>query len=218
MGNSAGQLIQTASQQPGTSQQDPAQARKPRRSLEKQYARAARERRIKQEVSNYRNPPKQEDVWICEFCEYESIFGEPPKALIQQYEAKDRRERKRVAEKRRLLEKAKMKGRKGKKGSKNAAKNPSAAAQPQQATQKGRHDLQPVDNLRVQNRGTPNEEYVLDNYDEEDPIVVPTPTMPPQPPSKMPQPVTQTLNQSLRPPSGSGAVGAPSNIDRRIPV
>jgi hypothetical protein len=59
---------------------------------------------------------------MCEFCEYEAIFGEPPRALIRQYEIKDRKERRRLAEKRRLLEKAKMKGRKGKKATKNAAK------------------------------------------------------------------------------------------------
>lgn len=59
---------------------------------------------------------------MCEFCEYEAIFGEPPRALIRQYEIKDRKERRRLAEKRRLLEKAKMKGRKGKKATKNASK------------------------------------------------------------------------------------------------
>lgn len=201
--------------QPGVNQQAPQQARKPRRPLAKQYAIAARESRLRQEYSNYHHPPKQEDVWICEFCEYESIFGTPPKALIQQYEAKDRRERKRLAEKRRLLEKAKMKGRKGKKGSKNAAKNSGAATQPHQAAQKQRYDEQPVDNLPIQNHGTRNEEYVLDDYDE-DPIAMPT--LPPQTPSKIPQPITQTRNQSLRPPSGSGTVGSPSTVDRRIQV
>ena len=69
-----------------------------------------------------------EDVWICEFCEYESIFGVQPTALIRQYEVKDRRERRRLAEKRRLLEKAKMKGRKGKKATKGQAKAAAAAA------------------------------------------------------------------------------------------
>jgi hypothetical protein len=55
-------------------------------------------------------------MWICEFCEYEDIFGVPPVAMIRRYEIKDRQERKKAAERRRLLEKAKMKGRKGKKG------------------------------------------------------------------------------------------------------
>ena len=213
--NIAGQPGETASHQPVVNQQASQQTRKPRRPLAKQYAVAARDRRLRQEYSNYHHPPKQEDVWICEFCEYESIFGTPPKALIQQYEAKDRRERKRLAEKRRLLEKAKMKGRKGKKGSKNAAKNSGAAMQPHQTAQKQRYDDQPVDNLPTQNHGTQNEEYVLDDYDE-DPIAMPT--LPPQTPSKIPQPITQTRNQSLRPPSGSGTVGSPSTVDRRIQV
>lgn len=208
-----GQLGDAASAQPGIDQQAPPQVSKPRRPLAKQYAIAARERRRKQEYSNYYHPPKQEDIWICEFCEYESIFGTPPTALIQQYEGKDRRERIRLAEKRRLLEKAKMKGRKGKKGSKNAAKNSVPATQPQQAAPKGRYDLQPVENLRVQNQGTANEEYVVDDYDND-----PLPTLPLPTPSQIPQPVAQTRIQSLRPPSGSGSVGAPSTIDRRIPV
>ncbi|CAZ79492.1 unnamed protein product [Tuber melanosporum] len=59
------------------------------------------------------------EIWICEFCEYESIFGEAPEALMRQYEIKDRKERRKLAEKRRLLEKAKQKGKKnsGKNGS-----------------------------------------------------------------------------------------------------
>ncbi|CUS08384.1 unnamed protein product [Tuber aestivum] len=59
------------------------------------------------------------EVWICEFCEYESIFGEAPEALMRQYEIKDRKERRKLAEKRRLLERAKQKGKKnsGKNGS-----------------------------------------------------------------------------------------------------
>ncbi|KAF1361588.1 hypothetical protein EJ07DRAFT_109881 [Lizonia empirigonia] len=101
--------------------QPPQQApppRKPRRSASKLYAYAARKRRTQQEYANFHNPPSQ--PWICEFCEYEDIFGRPPEALIRQYEMKDRKERRRLAEKRRLLEKARMKGRKGKKASKKA--------------------------------------------------------------------------------------------------
>ncbi|KAF2846764.1 hypothetical protein T440DRAFT_223009 [Plenodomus tracheiphilus IPT5] len=95
--------------------------RKPRRSAAKLYEHAARKRQIQQEYANIHNPPSQ--PWICEFCEYEDIFGHPPRALIRQYEIKDRKERKRLAEKRRLLEKARMKGRKGKKASKKAQNN-----------------------------------------------------------------------------------------------
>ena len=56
------------------------------------------------------NPPGE--IWICEFCEYESIFGERPEALMRQYDIKERRERRRLREKQRLLDKAKQKGKK----------------------------------------------------------------------------------------------------------
>ena len=96
---------------------------KPRRKPSKVYAQAARKRRMEQQAANLHGKLSKEDVWVCEFCEYESIFGEAPAALVRQYEVKDRKERRRLAEKRRLLEKARMKGRKGKKASKNQNKS-----------------------------------------------------------------------------------------------
>jgi hypothetical protein len=131
---------------------------KPRsRRTGKEYALAAQERRLQQLENNYRNPPQSSDeIWICEFCEYESIFGHPPEALMRQYEIKDRRERRRLAEKRRLLEKAKMRGRKGKKGNKSSAKYPAS-------TQQHHHyhgDQAPTDS------GDPDDEYGPD-MDEE---------------------------------------------------
>lgn len=130
---------QAAKQGPATSQpaagaqrdsapQQPAPAKKNRRRTGKEYLVAARHRREQQEYQNYHNPVPPENEWICEFCEYERIFGTPPEALIKQYEIKDRKLRKQEAERRRLLEKAKMKGRKGKKGNKT---NPKAAPAPQ---------------------------------------------------------------------------------------
>ncbi|KAF2681694.1 hypothetical protein K458DRAFT_77707 [Lentithecium fluviatile CBS 122367] len=115
--------VRSAPPQPNAAsgQQQQAQSRRPRRSASKLYALAAKRRRAQQEYTNYHNPP--ETPWICEFCEYEDIFGTPPLALIRQYEIKDRKERKRAAEKRRLLEKARMKGRKGKKTSKKNQNN-----------------------------------------------------------------------------------------------
>ncbi|KAI1098010.1 hypothetical protein F4804DRAFT_141737 [Jackrogersella minutella] len=89
---------------------------------------AAKQRRRETEFQNFQHPPAVEDIWICEFCEYERIFGRAPEALIRQYEIKDRRRRRDEAERRRLLEKAKMKSRKGKKASKTAPKNSMAAA------------------------------------------------------------------------------------------
>ncbi|KAI0097194.1 hypothetical protein GGR51DRAFT_553239 [Nemania sp. FL0031] len=87
---------------------------------------AARQRRRETEYQNIHHPPAPEDYYLCEFCEYELIFGHAPEALIRQYEIKDRRRRREEAERRRLLEKAKMKSRKGKKANNNnkmAARN-----------------------------------------------------------------------------------------------
>ncbi|KAI9814329.1 MAG: hypothetical protein M1832_005909 [Thelocarpon impressellum] len=141
-------------------QQAPQQPKKSRaRRSGKEYALAARQRRLQQEYSNYHHPPAREDIWICEFCEYESIFGSPPEALMRQYEIKDQRERRRLAEKRRLLEKAKLKGRKGKKS--KAAKNAAAAASAQQQQQ------QPADATQMQSQGTQSDELADDGYDED---------------------------------------------------
>ncbi|KAL9130425.1 MAG: hypothetical protein Q9217_001392 [Psora testacea] len=206
------QGTQGTSQAPSGSAQAPQQSRKPRRPLSKQYAMAARDRRLRQNYNNFHHPPKEEDVWICEYCEYESIFGRPPEALIRQYEIKDRRERRRLAEKRRLLEKAKMKGRKGKKGNKNN-KNANAVTQVQQPNQKQRYDQQPTDELPMDQQGMQSDDYVLDDYDE-DPVT--TPSLPPQAPSRIPQPVTQNPTHSLRPPSGTGGVRQGSGPGRAI--
>lgn len=78
-------------------------------------------------------PNSNGETWICEFCEYESIFGEPPEALMRQYDIKDRKERRRLANQRRLLEKAKQKARKGRTSSKqksNAQSSNNNAAPP----------------------------------------------------------------------------------------
>jgi hypothetical protein len=129
-------------QQPPAGQQPPAQAPKPkpRRPASKEYALAARQRKLQQEYTNYHHRPTGDNLWICEFCEYEDIFGVPPYAMIRWYEEKDRAERKKAAEKRRLLEKAKMKGRKGKKGTKGGKNNNAAAAPPASNGGNGAYD------------------------------------------------------------------------------
>ncbi|KAK5941941.1 hypothetical protein PMZ80_005892 [Knufia obscura] len=152
----------------------PQQKQRPRRRKGDVYALAARQRKLQQEYTNLQHPPSHEDIWICEFCEYESIFGSPPHALVRQYEIKDRRERKRLAEKRRLLEKAKLKGRKGKKQSKNAAKAANTAAQ--QPINNQNYDQQPLDQM---------DDYLDEGYDD-DPIPMPEP--PPQTPAKQAMP------------------------------
>ncbi|KAF2646215.1 hypothetical protein P280DRAFT_4606 [Massarina eburnea CBS 473.64] len=124
---------------PPPSQQAPPPP-KPRRSPSKMYAIAARKRRQNQEYVNAQNPPNP--AWICEFCEYEDIFGHPPAALIRMYEKKDLAERRRLAEKRRLLAKARMKGRKGKKQNK---KQNNANNQQTQNAPPGGYEKRPED-------------------------------------------------------------------------
>ncbi|WEW55971.1 hypothetical protein PRK78_001406 [Emydomyces testavorans] len=183
MTSQADQQSQAASQHPSQPAQPPPQGKKPRRSARSLYAFAARQRRIQQQYTNLHHPPSIEDIWICEFCEYESIFGRPPEALIRQYEIKDRKERKRLAEKRRLLEKAKMKGRKGKKATKNAAKN----AAPSQTPYQQNYDRQAMPEQAVEGHGNPEEDYMGimagDEYDE------PAPPPPHLPSSSVNQPL-----------------------------
>lgn len=160
----AGAAGQKPVQQQGqNAQQGAQQSKKPRRKPGREYALAARQRRLQQEYTNFHHPPNREDIWICEFCEYESIFGSPPEALVRQYEIKDRKERKRMAEKRRLLEKARMKGRKGKKGGKAAAKNNGNANQQTQNPPSNQKYDQPLDNGQLDNQG---EEYYDDEFDD----------------------------------------------------
>lgn len=137
--------------------------RKKKRSPGSVYALAARQRRIQQQYTNIHHPPRLEDIWICEFCEYESIFGRPPEALIRQYEMKDRKERKRLAEKKRLLEKAKMKGRKTKKATKNASKH---APGHQGGYQPG-YDRASVDHSSAAGSGLHDDESLGHEYDDE---------------------------------------------------
>ncbi|KAI9047041.1 hypothetical protein LZ554_009115 [Drepanopeziza brunnea f. sp. 'monogermtubi'] len=165
----------SAKQGPAASQHAPngqkqAPPKKNRRRTGKEYLVAARQRRHQQELQNYHHPPSPQEIWICEFCEYERIFGTPPEALIRQYEIKDRRVRKQEAERRRLLEKAKMKGRKGKKGNK-AAPKATAPAQDQQAQHQ-----QPA----AMNQ---SEEYYEDEYEDEYAQDDPPPPSPVAPPS-----------------------------------
>lgn len=163
----------------GTPAANPGQ--RPKRSRDSIYALAARRRKIQQHYANIHNPPSPEEFWMCEFCEYEAIFGEPPRALIRQYEIKDRKERRRLAEKRRLLEKAKMKGRKGKKATKNAAKQ-AGTQQPAQHNHGPEHA--PMD--------PPHPEDYVGEYEDD---------APPMPTSAPPLPQT-TANR--------GPVGAPN--------
>ncbi|KAK4982624.1 hypothetical protein LTR50_007657 [Elasticomyces elasticus] len=161
----------TAAPPPVQPAPQPARPRR-RRRPSKEFERADRTRRMQQEYTNLNNYHKntfKENLYICEFCEYEDIFGTPPRALIRQYEIKDRQERKKAAEKRRLLEKAKAKNRKGKKGGKN---NKNAAAQPPPTPANARYD-QTLDNMPPP-PDVQGDDYLDDDYDDE--IYEPEPT------------------------------------------
>ncbi|KHN98854.1 uncharacterized protein MAM_03316 [Metarhizium album ARSEF 1941] len=101
--------------QGATSRQASQSFRRTRPQLDRELKMAARHRRQIAAEKFEENPPKPEDMWICEFCEYERIFGQPPKVLIRAFEIKDRRHRREEADRKRLLEKAKAKSRKSKK-------------------------------------------------------------------------------------------------------
>lgn len=165
-----GQQMQRPAAPQGTQQLPPGHlpppehAPRPRRSAAREYALAARKRKAEQRYNNQMNPPKKEDRWICEFCEYEMYFDHPPVALTRQYEVKDRREKKRSAEKRRLLEKAKAKGRKGKKGKGNVKSSSANATHPSHMPAT-KNDPQ-YENVLPQNTEYQGDEFFDDGYDE----------------------------------------------------
>ena len=134
-----GHAAQTSQQAIPANANANAAGKKPRRRRGDVYALAARQRKLQQEYANIQHAPAPEDIWICEFCEYESIFGQPPHALIRQYEIKDRKERRRLAEKKRLLDKARRRGKKAAKSTKNNKNNNRATNQQQD------YDAQPLD-------------------------------------------------------------------------
>jgi hypothetical protein len=182
-------------------------SRKPRRSAGKEYALAARQRKLKQEYNNYRNPPRREDIYICMFCEYTDIFGTPPLALIRQYEEKDRRERLHLQEKRRLLEKAKEQAKKGKKGGKSSARKANNAAA-------HAHNQQQTADQASMQQGAQSDEYFDDDYDDE-----PLPHLVEQPPSQKTTASGHTLptHESRQPTLGieSAAKGGGKAVNAR---
>lgn len=141
VGRSTGQSVSTQSSQnlptaphpsPSVPQGSPSKqvskhlagsTRKSRGHVERELVIAARHRRQIATENYYHSLLDSAEIWICEFCEYERIFGEPPRTLIRDYEIKDRRHRQEEADRKRLLEKAKAKSRKGKRNNKASAKN-----------------------------------------------------------------------------------------------
>ena len=115
--------------------QDLLDKKKAQRLERREMKRAEAQRRRKAQADYRAKPPPPEDDWICEFCEYESIFGKRPKALIRQYEHKELMIRRKDEERRRMLEKAKARGRKGKKAGKGGAKSAALPNQSQDGSQ-----------------------------------------------------------------------------------
>ncbi|KAJ4263791.1 hypothetical protein NW762_005824 [Fusarium torreyae] len=112
-----------------------------KRRLDKSLETAARRRREVATEARRANPQEAKDGWVCEFCEYEDIFGEPPRALIRKYEIKDRRRRQEEVDRKRLLEKAKAKSRKGRKSGKPPARGGTATTQNPAQEQAAASDL-----------------------------------------------------------------------------
>ncbi|KAK4211382.1 hypothetical protein QBC37DRAFT_13487 [Rhypophila decipiens] len=133
-----------------------------RRTLARECDAAARARRRQTLLNNRRHPPKPEEVWICHFCEYESIFGQPPYALIRQYEIKDRKQRQLEQQRKAQWERLKKGKHKGKKNSKLPAKNNDAVHE--SAESHGSVDAPSGGMNSNYSQGTQSEEY----YDDEE--------------------------------------------------
>lgn len=92
---------------------------------EKEFDRQRLLAKQRREARSKLKPGERESIWICQFCEFESIFGYAPLALINGYTERVRATRRAALERKRLLEKARSKGKKKKKaGSKSAPVNP----------------------------------------------------------------------------------------------
>lgn len=103
----------------GGSQGSPGRQRRTRKSIDRELEEQARQRRAKTRESRRRNPVPIEEEWVCDFCIYESIWGEPPAAIIRAYEERERRERIAEMNKKRRLEQVKARSRKSKKQTKS---------------------------------------------------------------------------------------------------
>lgn len=143
------------------SQPEPAQ-KSSRKATADRYTAAAEARLRKTQLANRRNPPKPEDIWICEFCDYEAIFGSPPRALVRQYEIKDRKQRQQGQHRKAQLERMKKGKHRGKKNGKPAAKSSNAGRD-------SHHALDSRDASASQyGHSTHGEEYYEDEYYEDE--------------------------------------------------
>ena len=177
-GLAASQAQLPNNQKPNESPSKPKKSRRQvRRELAQELDDAAQHRRQQQKWKNAHQPLPREEQWICQFCEYEQIFGHPPKALIRAYELKDRKMRQQEAERQRLLEKAKMgKGKKGKRGNK-AAPKAAPAAQDRQTQHPGNPSQSQSQSQGTQSESNDNEDdYHDEAQDDPPPSPSPAPT------------------------------------------
>lgn len=84
---------------------------------EKAYDRQRLLAKQRREARAKLKPGEKESMWICQFCEFETVFGYAPLALINGYSERVRAAKRAALERKRLLEKARSKGKKKKKGS-----------------------------------------------------------------------------------------------------
>ncbi|UNI24128.1 hypothetical protein JDV02_009902 [Purpureocillium takamizusanense] len=155
---------------PGAAGTKSAGRRKSRRRLDRELDVAARQRKQMAADIYYHQPPRPEDVWICEFCEFESIFGRAPLRLIRDYEIKDRRHRQEEADRKRLLEKAKAKSRKARKSGKPLGKGGHGTQAPEDPRQPDPQDDQDATPMQhSHSHSTQSEDEYEDDFEDDYP-------------------------------------------------
>lgn len=159
--DSAAQTAPAKPSGPGQPPTGATQPKKSRRQLNKELAQAAKKRQQDAAFKLQRSPSADTDFWLCEFCEYEAIFGRPPRAMIRLYELKARRQKKEEEERKRRLEKARSRSRKVKKSIKPAAPDTTTPSQDRSTPQVGAGTYSAA---HVHGQATESEDY----YDEED--------------------------------------------------
>ena len=136
----------------------PSQKKKPV-NIDRELREQAATRKRSQRLQNRVNPPKPEDIWVCDFCLYEEIYGAPPRHLIRSFEMKERKQRLQEEALRRKMEKMKKDARKGKKVGRVAAAHDHAQERSAPAHNHHVHDNYESD--------VEEDEYEVDDYEDD---------------------------------------------------
>lgn len=148
----------------GGSQGSAGRQRRTRKSIDRELEEQARQRRAKTRENRRRNPVPIEEEWVCDFCIYESIWGEPPAAIIRAYEERERRERIAEMNKKRRLEQVKARSRKSKKQPKNGGgKTGNVAKTHHEVPEHGAHEAV-HDDVGSEVDDATSEEYVDESF------------------------------------------------------